>query len=288
MSQQVHVSFALTFRADAQRFASSNGTSQAVAGVAVNGGYSFGVEGGATILSRVLQPLNADFSTGSGIGNEGFKFESFPGMEDGAGHPIADANGLPLDFSTLTVLCLRVRAIDPSQEWGGTVNITTSGVVPGDSFGRTGIAADALLIHQDAAGWTPDGSGSILVEFVPTTAPLPTMVNAMVEMLVIGKPAPEVIPSFTVNPSITGTAIEGATLTAASGTFSGTPAPVDGYQWVRCNVGGDPLADIPGATGNAYDLTSAEIGFTVRVRQIARNSAGTGSALSSHTAVVTT
>lgn len=288
MAQQVRATFSLTYGSEAQRFTPSGTSAQFEAGVSARGGFNFDVVGGASIFSRVLLPLNADYDTGSGIGNEGFQFATFPQMEDSAGNPIADVNGLPLDFTTLTMLCIHVRAQDPDLPWGGTVNVTTSSdVVPG-AFSQTGIDSDSLFILQRSGGWTPDSLGAILVEFIPTTAPLPAMVNSIVEFLVIGNPAAPVAPTFSAPPTISGTTAEGDTLTAATGTFSGTPAPLAGYQWVRCNVGGTVIEDIAGANAATYELTSDDVGGTVRVRQIATNSAGSGTSISAQTAVITT
>lgn len=204
MAQQVRATFSLNYGTEAQRFTPSGPSAQFGAGVSASGGFNFTVTGGASVFSRVLLPINNDFDTGSGTGDEGFKFESFPEMEDSAGNPISDVNGLPLDFTTLTMLCVRVRAQDPDLPWGGTVNISTADdVVPG-AFSQTGIDSDSLFILQRTNGWTPDAIGSILMEFIPTTAPTPALVNAMVELLVIGNPATPEAPTFSAPPTITG------------------------------------------------------------------------------------
>jgi hypothetical protein len=79
-------------------------------------------------------------------------------------------------------------------------------------------------------------------------------------------------PSNTSPPTISGTAAEGSTLTAAPGTWSGTPPIAFSYQWQRCAAGA--CSDIAGATGTTYAITSADVGATVRVRVGASNSVG--------------
>ena len=59
------------------------------------------------------------------------------------------------------------------------------------------------------------------------------------------------------NPTITGTAAVGQTLSASTGTWS--PVPTFGYQWTRNG------ANISGATASTYQLTPADLGTTVSV-----------------------
>jgi fibronectin type 3 domain-containing protein len=83
-----------------------------------------------------------------------------------------------------------------------------------------------------------------------------------------------VAPSNTAAPSLSGTARDGQTLTVDKGTWSGTPAIAYAYQWRRCDTSGGSCADIAGATGATYALTSADAGATVRVVVTATNAAG--------------
>jgi hypothetical protein len=87
-------------------------------------------------------------------------------------------------------------------------------------------------------------------------------------------------------PVILGVPTDGATLTATSGTWSGTPPFTFGYQWLRCSMDGSNCQSIPSATGSAYLLTSSEVGRRVRVLVTATNAAGSASATSVATAIV--
>lgn len=69
-------------------------------------------------------------------------------------------------------------------------------------------------------------------------------------------------------PAPTGTAQVGQTLTAAAGTWGGTPTPhLVSRQWVR-----GASTDIPGATGATYLVTGADTGQTIKVRVMMSNS----------------
>jgi hypothetical protein len=93
-------------------------------------------------------------------------------------------------------------------------------------------------------------------------------------------------PASSSPPTISGTPQEGQVLMANAGAWSGTQPMTFGYQWIRCDRNGGACADISGATGQSYTLTAAEVGQTLRVRVTARNSAGSRSATSVPSAVV--
>ena len=87
-------------------------------------------------------------------------------------------------------------------------------------------------------------------------------------------------------PAIAGTPGAGSTLTADPGDWQGTPTITYGYQWQRCDAAGANCVDIPGVTGQTYDLTGADIGHTVRVVVVANNDAGASSPATSGTTAV--
>jgi predicted phage tail protein len=60
------------------------------------------------------------------------------------------------------------------------------------------------------------------------------------------------------------------------------------YIWERCGLAGRSCVAIPGAIAQTDTLTTADVGHTLRVQEIASNSSGTGiAATSSQTAPVT-
>jgi hypothetical protein len=87
-------------------------------------------------------------------------------------------------------------------------------------------------------------------------------------------------------PTISGTAEEISTLTAAPGSWAGYPTPTYAYQWMRCDAGGAACADIAGATGTTYALSFGDTATTMRVRVTATNEAGAISAQSEATTAI--
>jgi len=108
---------------------------------------------------------------------------------------------------------------------------------------------------------------------------------------VSGSAQSQAVPTNTVGPSILGTPVEGNTLTATNGTWSGSPKTF-AYGWRRCPTDGG-AADgsncgvIPSATKSAYQLRTTDVGFPIRVRVTASNTDGSASAVSNATSIVT-
>jgi hypothetical protein len=93
-------------------------------------------------------------------------------------------------------------------------------------------------------------------------------------------------PANSAAPAISGSNRQGSTLTASTGSWSGTPPISFSFQWQRCGTGGGACTGIGGATSQAYTLAAADVGRTIRVRVTARNDVGRASAVSGATAVV--
>jgi hypothetical protein len=93
------------------------------------------------------------------------------------------------------------------------------------------------------------------------------------------------VPVAVTGPTVTGTAVQGQTLTAAPGTWTNEPSFT--YQWQRCDAAGANCVDIAGATAPSYGVTAADAGATLRVVLTAHNRFGAPTAQSVVTAVVT-
>jgi glucose/arabinose dehydrogenase len=96
-----------------------------------------------------------------------------------------------------------------------------------------------------------------------------------------GGPTP---PVNTGLPAISGTAQVGQTLTASTGTWTGTAPITYTYQWNRCSPSCSPIG---GATSGTYVPVAADVGATLTVSVKATNSAGNATATSNPTAAVT-
>ena len=71
-------------------------------------------------------------------------------------------------------------------------------------------------------------------------------------------------PVNTIAPSISGAALQGQTLSAATGSWSPTPTSF-AYQWQSSADGGSTWANIGGATGSTYAVATADLGADIRV-----------------------
>ncbi len=141
--------------------------------------------------------------------------------------------------------------------------------------GATGLAVLALCLS--AALWTGAASAEPLAQGA-ATEPFASGQTALLAAL-----AP---PANSTPPTISGTAREGMTLTAAPGSWSEEPTSYK-YKWRRCDAQGAHCKAIKKATATTYTVQSADAGCTLRVYVVARNAAGHSKAVpSAQTAVV--
>jgi hypothetical protein len=98
-------------------------------------------------------------------------------------------------------------------------------------------------------------------------------------------PAPTAAPACTGLPVVSGSALVGQSLSASTGSWSGSPTSY-AYQWRRCDSSGGACGNVSGATAATYALSSGDLGFTLREAVTASNSGGSATAVSAQTAVV--
>ena len=143
----------------------------------------------------------------------------------------------------------------PGQYWAGTVDEA--------SFYPAVLTASQVAAHADASSTAPTGVSATSAATAVVAAAAPAN----------GSP-----------PSVAGTAQVGQTLTASSGSWTGTAPIAYAYQWQRC---GGSCSDIAGATATTYTLAGADQAQTVQVVVTASNSAGSATATSTPVGPVT-
>ena len=87
-------------------------------------------------------------------------------------------------------------------------------------------------------------------------------------------------------PVVSGTAREGQTLTASSGSWGGTLPISYSYAWQRCNSSGASCNHISGTSGETYHLVAADVGHTIRAKVKATNADGSAEEVSAPTGVI--
>ena len=94
-------------------------------------------------------------------------------------------------------------------------------------------------------------------------------------------------PENTFLPSITGNEAAGSVVSASPGTWTGTAPLTYTYEWRRCNAVGASCAAIAGATSATYIVQNADVGSRLVVAVTAKNSAGSATAVSGPSDVIT-
>jgi hypothetical protein len=118
---------------------------------------------------------------------------------------------------------------------------------------------------------------------------LPLLLAGLVTVLCVAglsQAKSSAVPVNTAEPIISGTAKEGNTLTASTGTWTSSTTITYSYQWLRCDAQGLGCSNIGGANTVHYQLRGGDVGHTVRVRVTAKNADGSARKESNQTDVV--
>jgi Bacterial Ig-like domain (group 3)/Invasin, domain 3 len=179
------------------------------------------------------------------------------------------------DGSSTTTATATVLDVSSAPVTGDTVTFS--------SDGSQAINNSTVIDH---------GDGTYSVIITSSTSVGPAIITAsettasLSNTATLTQTAPGTPPVNTSLPAVSGSTVLGQTLSASSGTWTGSPAPSFAYQWQRCNSGGGGCGDIGGATGSSYTLVTADVSSTVRVVVTGSNSQGSVAATSNATAVV--
>ncbi len=104
------------------------------------------------------------------------------------------------------------------------------------------------------------------------------------EAFIYSTPPP--VPVSTSSPVISGSAVQGALLTEAHGSWTHDPTGFR-YQWEDCDASGGACSAIRDATSQAHLISGSDVGHTIRVQEVATNVSGSsGPATSPQTSVV--
>jgi hypothetical protein len=170
-------------------------------------------------------------------------------------------------------------------EWQGLnywrANITTSGqfrlVVPG-----TSTVVELGVLPTGTYGTHPNGAGPYLTTPAtpgPDTTVLQTLDGSTWRNLstkAANSNACATAPVNTVAPQISGTAVDGATLSVSDGTWTGTQPMTFTYSWQRCSSNGSGCS--AAGTGTTFTLTAGDVGSWITATVTATNFAGTTTA----------
>jgi SPRY domain len=233
---------------------------------------------GATTATYLLQAADVGTSlycrvTASNSGGSATAQSNTTGLIGGA---VSDTTPDPFSFtdvagaalSTLytsnTLIITGINAPSPISISGGTYILNNG--APTSASG-TVVANDKVTVQvTSAAGNSASANATLTIggvsdTFTVTTAALGAPIN-------------------TALPNVTGSPVQGQTLTVTNGAWSNSPTSYT-YQWFR-----DSTA-IPGATASTYILGATDIGTVVHAKVTATNPGGSTTVQSNVTATVT-
>ncbi|HTY97747.1 MAG TPA: hypothetical protein VMB91_11950, partial [Solirubrobacteraceae bacterium] len=181
--------------------------------------------------------------------------------------------------------------VSPSVGAWNAVEVTPVSVHSGSVYWLAALAPTGTLALRDLAtgGGPTETSASSSLTVLPSSwsngaswANSPASFYASTN--VVGSPPPAA-PVNTTPPAIGGSAVEGQTLSATTGSWSGSPTSFS-YQWEDCNTAGEGCTNISKAVSSTYKLISTDVGNTLRVVVTATNTGGSTQATSAATAAI--
>jgi hypothetical protein len=161
-------------------------------------------------------------------------------------------------------------------EFGGEYTLTG---LPGGEYDVEFVVPTGSALNYLSQYYTGESAG-------PTPAPVSVVVGAITSGIDGAlQPSVTTVPANTSPPTLSGTAAVGESLADQPGSWSAQPTSFS-YQWLRCDSEGTDCAGIPGATGQSYTVSSADVGSTIRVQETAKNLEGASVPASSSTSAV--
>lgn len=161
-------------------------------------------------------------------------------------------------------------------------------------------SSNAWVSGQYKTARRATGSANLMFTYSPSSA---NVTKASLQVIIVGgsgiqgyvdaiqwlaptsTPIPPVVvaPIASVFPAISGVAQSGSTLTTSTGIWLNSPTSFT-YQWQRC-IG--TICSNLVATGTTYNVTATDVGATLKAVVTATNSAGSATASSAETTIVT-
>jgi hypothetical protein len=244
------------------------------------GSYTFGLGGTSGAAGSVLGYSGADASSPvsahSGDGRRKSEWLRAPSVSVGDANTRlvgAYAHNGASSFDTPGSMTNVVRAVTGEPAVTSAVAdeaVATTGASSDRAVRLQGDQSSMCTVGQLVALRPGGGSGSVPPPPPPPPPPAPSPGGA---------------PQPVQQPSVTGTATVGQTLTGNGGTWTNSPTGYS-YAWRRCNTSGADCSTVGGATARTYVLSSADVGRAMRFVATATNAAGSTSASSAPTAAV--
>ncbi|MEA2334780.1 MAG: hypothetical protein QOG40_1270, partial [Solirubrobacteraceae bacterium] len=198
------------------------------------------------------------------------------------------SSGVPVNTSPPTITGTAQQGQTLTANMGSWSNSPTGYAYEWLRCGSAGGSCKAIA-EATASKYTlteADVGKTVRVSVVASNASGPSAAASSAQTALVAAPAGP--PVNTSPPTITGTAQQGRTLTANTGSWTNSPTGY-AYEWLRCGSGGGSCNPIAEATASTYTLSESDVGKTVRVSVIASNASGPSAAASSaQTALVTT
>ena len=174
-----------------------------------------------------------------------------------------------LGFISAVITAIIQPALGPLEDGDAIASALSADIDQTSNYASTGGTITTVDVAITVNGVT--ALATDVVEFSDIVSVVVTVIDSEANERVYNAGSQTVAgiaPTNDVVPSIAGGTGLGDTLTVTAGTWSGAPAPTLAYQWLRDGV------EIEGETGTTYEITLADSGTLIAVRETATNAEG--------------
>jgi hypothetical protein len=184
-----------------------------------------------------------------------------PGLSGTAqdGVTLTAASGTWSGMATITYAYQWQQSSDGGTTWNNIAGATATTYTPPAGYAGKQVRAQVTATNSDGSSQAASAASATILANPPVN---------------------------TVAPGLSGTAQDGVTLTAASGTWSGMATITYAYQWQQSSDGGTTWNNIAGATATTYTPPAGYVGKQVRAQVTATNSDGNSQAASPASAII--
>jgi hypothetical protein len=198
--------------------------------------------------------------------------------------------GLYSDSSGHPGALLASGSLAPKAGTWNTVSIASTAISAGGTYWVAVLGNSGTVYFRDRSGGPCNSESSYQTNLTSLASSWTSSVQwntCPISAYVNGTGTATAAPVNMAVPAVSGTAMQGQSLSTSNGTWSNSPTSY-AYQWQDCDSSGSNCMNVSGATSSSYTPTRGDVNHTMRALVAASNTGGSALATSAQTPLVST